>query len=84
MRLMIVDDHAGVRQLIRQFVAATDDIVCECASGDEAIRVAPEFRPDAVTMDVRMPGSCGLKAARAIRRWCNPMFRRPSGLILSK
>lgn len=67
MRIMIVDDHEGVRQLIRQFVAATDDIVCECASGDEAIRLASEFRPDAVTMDVRMPGSCGLKAARAIR-----------------
>jgi signal transduction histidine kinase/response regulator of citrate/malate metabolism len=67
MRLMIVDDHAGVRQLIRQLVATSHDIVCECASGDEAIRVAPEFQPDAVTMDVRMPGSCGLKAVRAIR-----------------
>ena len=67
MRLMIVDDHAGVRQLIRQLVATDQDTICECASGDEAIRVAPEFRPDAVTMDVRMPGSCGLRATRAIR-----------------
>lgn len=64
---MIVDDHAGVRQLIRQLVATDWDTICECASGDEAIRVAPEFRPDAVTMDVRMPGSCGLRATRAIR-----------------
>lgn len=67
MRLMIVDDHLGVRQLIRQFVATAQDTVCECASGDEAIRVAPEFKPDAVTMDVRMPGACGLTATRAIR-----------------
>src|SRR5688572_11890086 len=68
MRLMIVDDHEGVRQLIRQLVATDLDTICECASGDEAIRVAPEFQPDAVTMDVRMPGSCGLEAIRAIRR----------------
>ena len=67
MRLMIVDDHAGVRQLIRQLVATAQDTICECASGDEAIRMAPGFQPDAVTMDVRMPGSCGLKATRAIR-----------------
>jgi hypothetical protein len=64
---MIVDDHPGVRQLIRHLVATARDIVCECASGDEAIRMAPNFQPDAVTMDVRLPGTCGLTAARAIR-----------------
>ena len=63
---MIVDDHAGVRKLIRQLAACPDDTVRECATGDEAVRVATEFRPDLVTMDVRMPGICGIEAARAI------------------
>ena len=66
MRLMIVDDHIGVRNLIRRFVVTPQDIVCECASGDEAVRVAPGFKPDAVTMDIRMPGTCGLTATAAI------------------
>ena len=66
MKLMIVDDHAGVRQMIRQMVAASGDIVQECSSGDEAVQVAAEFRPDLVTMDVRMPGLSGLEATRAI------------------
>lgn len=67
MRLMIVDDHIGVRNLIRRFVVTPQDTVCECASGDEALRVAPAFKPDVVTMDIRMPGTCGLTATAAIR-----------------
>ncbi len=63
---MIVDDHAGVRKLIRQLAARADDTVRECATGDEAVQLAPEFKPDLVTMDVRMPGLCGIEAARAI------------------
>jgi signal transduction histidine kinase len=66
MKLMIVDDNAGMRQSIRQAVAAPGDVVCECASGDEAVRTALQFKPDAVTMDVRMPGTSGFDAARAI------------------
>ena len=66
MRLMIVDDHAGVRKLIRQLAACPNDTVRECATGDEAVRLAPVFQPDLVTMDVRMPGLCGIEAARAI------------------
>jgi len=66
MKLMIVDDHAGVRRMIRQMVAASGDTVKECSSGDEAVKVAAEFRPDFVTMDVRMPGCSGLDATRSI------------------
>jgi PAS domain S-box-containing protein len=68
MRLMIVDDHAGVRKMIRQLVAAPGDTLVECSSGDEAVTLARDFKPDVVTMDVRMPGKCGFEAARAIRR----------------
>jgi len=66
MKLMIVDDNAAMRGMIREAVTSPGDIVCECASGEEAVSTAPRFRPDCVTMDVRMPGLHGLDAARAI------------------
>src|SRR5437867_3451546 len=67
MKLMIVDDHAGVRNMIRQFLAAPGDSFVECATGEAAVQAARDFRPDYVTMDVRLPDLSGLEAARAIR-----------------
>src|SRR5262245_20419262 len=67
MRLMIVDDHPGVRQLIRLLLATREDEVCECASGEEAVKRVASFKPERVTMDVSMPGVGGFEATRAIR-----------------
>ena len=67
MKIMIVDDHAGMRKMIRQLIAAPGDAVIECASGEEALRAAGEFKPDCVTMDVSMTGLCAFKATRGIR-----------------
>jgi DNA-binding NarL/FixJ family response regulator len=67
MKLMIVDDHDGMRSLIRQLIAAPGDAVVECASGDEALQALAEFKPDCVTMDVSMPGRCAFETVRNIR-----------------
>jgi DNA-binding NarL/FixJ family response regulator len=67
MRLMIVDDHEGMRNMIRKLVAAPGDTVTECASGDEALKTVTEFKPDCVTMDVSMPGLCAFKTTVGIR-----------------
>ena len=67
MKLMIVDDHPGVRNLIYQLLATRSDAVCECNTGIEAVRLAPYFQPDFVTVDLRMPGPDGLSTARALR-----------------
>ena len=67
MKLMIVDDHEGMRSTIRRLIAAPGDTVLECGSADEALQQSPEFKPDCVTMDVSMPGSCAFKATRVIR-----------------
>jgi DNA-binding NarL/FixJ family response regulator len=64
---MIVDDHAVFRHLIRQVVATADDTVLECVSADDALKSMGVFKPDCVTMDVRMPGTCAFKAIRQIR-----------------
>ena len=67
MRLMIVDDHDGMRNMIRQLIAAPGDSVLEFGTAEEALRVAGEFKPDCVTMDVSMPGMDAFNAARGLR-----------------
>ena len=67
MKLMIVDDHEGMRTTIRQLITAPGDNVIECSSGDEALAQLAKFKPDCVTVDVSMPGLCAFKTMRAIR-----------------
>lgn len=67
MNLMIVDDHEGMRSMIRQLIAAPGDSVLECSSGDQALAAAGDFKPDCVTMDISMPGLSAFEAARGIR-----------------
>ena len=64
---MIVDDHEGIRNMIRHLIAVPGDWVKECASGDEALSALNEFKPDCVTMDINMPGACAFKTTRSIR-----------------
>jgi DNA-binding NarL/FixJ family response regulator len=69
MKLMIVDDHAVYRHLIRQVASTRHDTVLECVSADDALKSVAVFRPDCVTMDVRMPGSDAFDAIRHIRQF---------------
>ncbi len=71
---MIVDDHEGMRGTIRRLIATPGDDVIECGSADEALLRLSEFKPDCVTMDVNMPGSCAFKATRTIRE-AHPLVR---------
>jgi DNA-binding NarL/FixJ family response regulator len=69
LKLMIVDDHAVFRHLIRQAAATTEDTVLECVSADDALKSMAVFKPDCVTMDIRMPGMDAFKAIRQIREY---------------
>jgi len=64
---MIVDDHAHTREMIRKFLDFPGMTFCECASGDEAVALAREFKPSWVTMDVHMPGLNGFQSTEALR-----------------
>lgn len=64
---MIVDDHAGTREMIREVLALPGIVFCECASGDEALRSAREFKPDWITIDVNLPGRDGFEVTRTLR-----------------
>ena len=67
-RLVIADDQAVVRAGLSVILGAEEDIevVGEAADGAEAIARARELRPDVVCMDIRMPGTDGIAATRAI------------------
>ena len=70
-RVMLVDDHAIVREGYRSLLQKQDHlrVVAEAGDGAEAYRVYKEARPDLVIMDVSMPGIGGVEAIRRIRQW---------------
>ena len=67
-RVVLADDQALVRAGFRALLDAQDDIevVGEANDGDEAVAMSRRYGPDVVLMDIRMPGTDGLTATRAI------------------
>ena len=66
-KLMIVDDHRGVRELIRELAGVLATDVREYATGEDALADCRDFQPDMVTVDLRMGGMDGLTTAEMIR-----------------
>jgi DNA-binding NarL/FixJ family response regulator len=66
--VLVVDDHAIVRQGLRGMLAAEPDldVVGEAGSGPEAVAMVAAHSPDVVLMDLRMPGGDGVAATTAI------------------
>jgi len=71
-KVLIVDDHAMVRNGLSTFLTVFDDLelVGESSSGEEAIRNCRTLNPDVVLMDMVMPGMDGATATRHIREDC--------------
>jgi len=67
-KILIVDDNAGVRRLIRQAVSEVAEVIRECSDGDQSLSAYTEFQPDLVLMDVRMPVMDGLTATKQLKR----------------
>src|ERR1700733_11971226 len=69
-RILVVDDHAVVREGLRAFLALQEgfEIVGEAADGDEALERAAELDPDVILMDLVMPERDGVSAMRELRQ----------------
>lgn len=69
--LLVVDDEAGILRLMKLELSAQGFRVITATNGEEAITVAEEQRPDAILLDVMMPGLSGLEVMRRLRERSN-------------
>jgi DNA-binding NarL/FixJ family response regulator len=67
-RVVLADDQALIRSGFQVLIDSAEDleVVGEAATGDDAVRLARSTRADVVLMDIRMPGTDGIAATRAI------------------
>ena len=81
-RVLVVDDHAILRDGIRSLLESQDDIVVvgEASDGAEAIELVGKLLPDIVLMDISMPKTNGLEATRSIKE----QFPQVNILILTQ
>ena len=68
LRIVVVDDHEVVRRGLEQVLANVGDmeLVAAVASGEEAVELVEELRPDVMLMDLSMPGIGGVEATRQV------------------
>jgi len=65
--VLVIDDEATVRDLMQRFLSKEGFRVVAAASGEEGVRRARELRPDAITLDVMMPGMDGWAVLSALK-----------------
>ena len=71
LNIMLVDDHAIVREGYRSLLQkqASFEVVCEACDGNEAYLQYQQYRPDVVIMDISLPGQSGIKAIERIKQF---------------
>ncbi len=67
LRILVVDDHAGFRRRARSLLEEAGlDVVGEAGDGPECLLAVAALRPDAVVLDVRLPGEDGFIVAERL------------------
>ena len=69
--ILIADDHTLVRETW-SFILNTDPrfkVIAESGSGEDAVELAKQLRPNIVIMDINLPGMNGIEATQLIRKY---------------
>jgi DNA-binding NarL/FixJ family response regulator len=74
-RVLIADDHPIFRKGLRSVLEAEHGfvVVAEATNGDEAVRMAREFQPDVLLLDLAMPGVSGMEALAELASAATPV-----------
>jgi CheY-like chemotaxis protein len=72
-RILVADDNAAGRELMRTLLEMEDYVVFEADDGSQAVEMARRLSPDVVLMDVHMPRLDGIEATRQLRE--DPLTR---------
>lgn len=68
-QIALVEDQDEIRRSWARIINSFDDFkcVCTCSSGEEALRLIPAARPDAVLMDIRLPRMSGIECTAKLK-----------------
>ena len=66
-RILVVEDQADGRQIIRDMLAPTDYEIIEAEDGEQALQAIAKQRPDLILMDIQLPVIDGYTATRKIK-----------------
>ncbi|MBI1918394.1 MAG: response regulator [Planctomycetes bacterium] len=67
LRVLVADDCPDTRKSMRMLLKAWGHDCRDAADGEEAVRLATDYHPDVVFLDILMPGVDGYEAARRVR-----------------
>ncbi|OIO38508.1 MAG: hypothetical protein AUJ75_02650 [Candidatus Omnitrophica bacterium CG1_02_49_10] len=80
-KILIIDDDADIRDIIRHFLEGEGYRVHECSSSAEAVKEAESYKPDLITLDVLMPGIDGFQVHSLLK--ANPSTSRIPIVVVS-
>ncbi len=68
-RILIIDDEKAIRNILRLHLVNNGFEVAEAATGEDGLKLAEEFHPHLIILDLGLPDKIGIDVLRALRRW---------------